>query len=42
MKYQAVIFDLFGTLIPNWSIAQYDEVVGRITTTLGVAYQHRT
>ena len=36
MKYQAVIFDLFGTLIPNWSIKQYDSVVSRIAATLGV------
>ena len=36
MKYQGVIFDLFGTLITNWSIEQYDSVVGRIAATLGV------
>jgi putative hydrolase of the HAD superfamily len=34
MKYQAVIFDLFGTLIPNFSEREYHEVVRQMASIL--------
>jgi len=36
MKYQAVIFDLFGTLIPNFSEREFREVIRQMAVTLGV------
>lgn len=34
MKYQAVIFDLFGTLVPNFSEREYHQVVVKMASIL--------
>lgn len=34
MKYKAVIFDLFGTLIPNFSEKEYRRIMGDLATNL--------
>ena len=34
MKYSAIIFDLFGTLIENFSRSEYEEVLKEIASTL--------
>jgi putative hydrolase of the HAD superfamily len=34
MKYQAVIFDLFGTLVPNFSAREYRAVIQRMAVVL--------
>jgi putative hydrolase of the HAD superfamily len=36
MKYKAVIFDLFGTLVDNFSRAEYQKVLKDMTSILGV------
>ena len=36
MKYKAVIFDLFGTLIPNFSEKEYRRIIGDMATNLSV------
>jgi len=35
MKYQAVIFDLFGTLIDNFSLQEYRDLLGEMAEILG-------
>jgi putative hydrolase of the HAD superfamily len=35
MKYRAVIFDLFGTLVPNFSLSEYHQTVDRMALLLG-------
>jgi putative hydrolase of the HAD superfamily len=35
MKYQAVIFDLFGTLIDNFSLQEYRDLLGEMADILG-------
>jgi putative hydrolase of the HAD superfamily len=35
MKYQAVIFDLFGTLVDNFSITEYSRVLAEMSEILG-------
>ena len=37
MPYDAVIFDLFGTLIDNFSRREYEGVLGEMADTLGVS-----
>ena len=34
MKYEAVIFDLFGTLVDNFSIREYESVLGEMASVL--------
>ncbi len=36
MKYEAIIFDLFGTLVDNFSVAGYFAVLDEMARTLGV------
>jgi len=38
MKYKAVIFDLFGTLVDNWVGSQYEEVYQRLAELFGFEY----
>ena len=38
MKYQAVIFDLFGTLADNFSTKEYEEALGRMASALSVPF----
>lgn len=38
MKYDAVLFDLFGTLIDIWPQSAYDEVTKVVCTTLNVPF----
>ncbi len=38
MKYAAVIFDLFGTLVDDYSGPEYEVVLGQMASTLGVSY----
>ncbi len=35
MQYDAVIFDLFGTLIDNYSVAEHTRVLGEVADALG-------
>jgi putative hydrolase of the HAD superfamily len=35
--FQAVIFDLFGTLVENFSVSEYQEVLGAMAAVLGVS-----
>ena len=37
MKYRAVIFDLFGTLVDNFLLPEYNAVLDRLAAILGVA-----
>jgi len=37
MKYKAVIFDLFGTLVDIFSRAEYDRVLKEMATALSIA-----
>ena len=37
MKYKAVIFDLFGTLIDNLSLSEYENVLLEIASILGAS-----
>ncbi|MHB9022871.1 MAG: HAD family hydrolase [Armatimonadota bacterium] len=39
MRYDAIIFDLFGTLVDNITIAQYLECLGRTADALGLDRQ---
>jgi putative hydrolase of the HAD superfamily len=36
MKHRAVIFDLFGTIVDDWSDLDYQEMVGGLADTLGL------
>lgn len=36
-SFQAVIFDLFGTLVENFSVSEYQEVLGAMAAVLGVS-----
>lgn len=36
MKYKAVMFDLFGTLVDNYGQRKYHEMLGRMAAALGV------
>ena len=36
-RFQAVIFDLFGTLVENFSVSEYQEVLGAMAAILGVS-----
>ena len=36
MKYKAIIFDLFGTLVDNFSIKKYKIMLSDMSTILGV------
>ncbi len=36
-RFQAVIFDLFGTLVENFSVSEYQEVLAAMATVLGVS-----
>jgi putative hydrolase of the HAD superfamily len=38
MKYAAVILDLFGTLVDDYSGSEYEVVLGQMASTLGVSY----
>lgn len=42
MKYEAVIFDLFGTLIDNFSRQEYESVLMEMASTLAVPYDEFT
>jgi putative hydrolase of the HAD superfamily len=35
MRYQAVVFDLFGTLVPNFSVSEYRRVLEEMAHALG-------
>ncbi len=35
MKYRAVIFDLFGTLVENFTVAEYERVLSEMAAILG-------
>ena len=39
MKFKAVIFDLFGTLIDNFSKKEHDKVYASMTETLSAPYE---
>ena len=34
MKYKAVIFDLFGTLVPNFSLSEYEKTLAEMASNL--------
>lgn len=36
-RYDAVIFDLFGTLVPEWPREEFDEALGEMGTVLGLS-----
>ena len=38
MKYAAVIFDLFGTLVDNFSAREYESVLMQMASVLAVPY----
>jgi putative hydrolase of the HAD superfamily len=38
MKYKAVIFDLFGTLVNDYSGPGYEAILGQMASMLGVSY----
>ncbi|MFC1900711.1 HAD family hydrolase [Chloroflexota bacterium] len=40
MKYEAVIFDLFGTLVDVFSVSEYDDVLKNIASALRVPYDN--
>ena len=45
MKYEAIIFDLFGTLVDNFSLAEHERVLKRMASILSLpseAYVHLT
>jgi putative hydrolase of the HAD superfamily len=37
-KYQAIIFDLFGTLVDNFSLAEYESVLAEMASVFGAPY----
>ena len=37
MKYEAVIFDLFGTLVDIFSLSEYEAVLGNLASALGAS-----
>jgi putative hydrolase of the HAD superfamily len=39
MRYDAVVFDLFGTLVDNFSRREYEHVLSEMADALGVARQ---
>jgi putative hydrolase of the HAD superfamily len=39
MRYRAIVFDLFGTLVDNPTQAQYDETLRQMAATLGIPHQ---
>src|SRR5215510_8928642 len=38
MAYRAVVFDLFGTLVGNFSVQEYDRVLRRMAEALSTPY----
>jgi putative hydrolase of the HAD superfamily len=38
MKYEAVIFDLFGTLVKSFTRQEYDQVVAQMAKTVGIPF----
>jgi hypothetical protein len=38
MAYRAVVFDLFGTLVGNFSVQEYDRVLMRMADALSTPY----
>jgi hypothetical protein len=38
MAYRAIVFDLFGTLVRNFSVQEYDRVLMRMAETLSTPY----
>jgi putative hydrolase of the HAD superfamily len=39
MPYQAIIFDLFGTLVQDFSRSQYDRVLAQMAEAVGAPYR---
>ena len=38
-KYDAVIFDFFGTLVPNFTLSAHEKILGEVADRVGISLQ---